>query len=223
MHSIHIYFSDYLPGGDLLEYLNFVGGRIPQELTKVWAAELVLALEILHQKKILFRDLKLENILLDKKGHTVLCDFNIAKQLEGPKFVTHEICGTYNYMAPGNYSQLRFSVILCVIICGIFCLKNLEVIPLSSDRRAGYTFSIDWYALGIVLYEMVTGQSPLNVGDTADFDIIAEILRSPVDYHHLLQETNDFSLVKLERGLLEKNPRFRLSKLRIFVDGDELP
>lgn len=71
-------------------------------MLRVWAAELVIALETLHKMKIVYRDAKLENTLIDSKGHIVLCDFNMAKELEGPDYVTYEICGTYNYMAPGK-------------------------------------------------------------------------------------------------------------------------
>lgn len=110
-----IFQLDYMPGGDLFEYLRFVDGFIPPELVRTWAAELVITLETLHNLKILFRDLKLENILLDAKGHTVLCDFNISTKLTGPKFTTHEVCGTYSYMAPGN-DPLEFRNTFCTFI-----------------------------------------------------------------------------------------------------------
>lgn len=125
---------DYVPGGELFSYLRR-HRRFPEEWAQFYAAEIVLVLEYLHEHQggVAYRDLKPENLLLDAQGHVKLVDFGFAKRL-GHKndrpVETYTLCGTPEYLAP-------------------------EVI-----QNKGHTTAVDWWALGILIYEFLTGYPP---------------------------------------------------------------
>ncbi|KAL1132143.1 hypothetical protein AAG570_010100, partial [Ranatra chinensis] len=88
--------SDYLEGGDLYTLCE-KRGSLPEELCRVYVAELALALDFLHNAGVVYRDLKPENVLLDCDGHALLIDFGLAKWLKyGER--TNTLCGTLQYM-----------------------------------------------------------------------------------------------------------------------------
>jgi len=92
-----IYFLfEYIPGGELFTLLRHII-RFPAENVRFYSSQLVLALEYLHSKDIIYRDIKPENILIDRKGYLKLTDFGFAKILKGK---TYTMCGTPEYMAP---------------------------------------------------------------------------------------------------------------------------
>jgi serine/threonine protein kinase len=124
---------DYLCGGELFTHLHQIG-PFSESATRVYAAEITLALEYLHSLRILYRDIKLENILLDKDGHVVLTDFGLSKTIE-PNQVAHSYCGTVEYMAP-------------------------EIIRGGED---GHSLAVDWWSLGVLLHELLTCESPFAV------------------------------------------------------------
>jgi len=131
----------------LLEYIDGVTlGKSLQEQTKFqvklvqfYAAQIVLALEYLHCKNICYRNLKPENILVDKAGFITIYDFKFAKK----KDRTFSVCGNAEYLAPE-------------IILG-----------------QGHGLAVDWWAMGIMIYEMLTGYPPF-VG-THSFEIFSKI------------------------------------------------
>jgi protein kinase A len=126
---------DYVPGGELFTYLRKLR-RFDEDVARFYAAEIVLVLEFLHEAQdgIAYRDLKPENLLLDKDGHIKLVDFGFAKRLGSPKaghpVETYTLCGTPEYLAP-------------------------EVI-----QNKGHTSAVDWWALGILIFEFLTGYPP---------------------------------------------------------------
>lgn len=94
-------------------------------------AEVVLALEYLHSKNIVYRDLKPENVLLDERGHIKLADFGVSKQLATKQDVTHSFCGSPEYMSPEMLTPVL-----------------------------GHSFPLDLYSLGAFLHELLLGHPP---------------------------------------------------------------
>uniref|UniRef100_A0AAY4DXK2 non-specific serine/threonine protein kinase n=1 Tax=Denticeps clupeoides TaxID=299321 RepID=A0AAY4DXK2_9TELE len=106
-----------------------------EEDVKFYLAELALALDHLHNLGIVYRDLKPENILLDEAGHIKLTDFGLSKESVDQDKKAYSFCGTVEYMAP-------------------------EVV-----NRRGHTQSADWWSLGVLMFEMLTGTLPFQGKD----------------------------------------------------------
>lgn len=112
-----------------LFYLLRRSKKFPEEVAKFYASEIVLALEYLHSRNIIYRDLKPENILLDQHGHIKITDFGLSKVCNSDKQVTYSICGTPEYVAPEvmlgkGYSQTAdwFSFVNIELIRDHFCM-----------------------------------------------------------------------------------------------------
>ncbi|KIE00205.1 catalytic subunit of the PKA, partial [Metarhizium majus ARSEF 297] len=147
---------DYVPGGELFSYLRKFR-RFDEATAQFYAAEIVLVLEYLHEQQggVAYRDLKPENLLLDKDGHIKLVDFGFAKRLgyKGDHPVeTYTLCGTPEYLAP-------------------------EVI-----HNKGHTTAVDWWALGILIYEFLTGYPPF--WHQNPIEIYKQIVEKPVTFPH---------------------------------------
>ncbi|KAG0040963.1 serine/threonine protein kinase psk1 [Gryganskiella cystojenkinii] len=127
---------EYASGGELFTHLA-AERMFSEENTAFYAAQLVLALEHLHSLGIIYRDLKPENIMLNAHGDIVLTDFGLSKvPLENSDGRTGTVCGTIEYMAP-------------------------EVI----SERIQYDRTVDWWSLGIVIHDMLTGSPPFVAGN----------------------------------------------------------
>ena len=131
----HLYFiMEFAQGGELFFHLhreiNF-----DDEKTRFYIAEIILALNFLHKNKIIYRDIKPENILLDIDGHIKLTDFGLSKICSKSNEKVFTICGTPFYIAP-------------------------EII-----EKKGYNSSVDWWSLGCLMYEMIHGKPLFNFTD----------------------------------------------------------
>ncbi|KAL6150777.1 cAMP-dependent protein kinase catalytic subunit [Exserohilum turcicum] len=152
---------DFVEGGELFSLLR-KSQRFPNPVAKFYAAEVTLALDYLHSHNIIYRDLKPENLLLDRHGHLKITDFGFAKEVPD---ITWTLCGTPDYLAP-------------------------EVVA-----SKGYNKSVDWWSLGILIFEMLCGFTPFWDGGSP-MKIYENILKSRVKYppyihpdaHDLLQK-----------------------------------
>jgi len=137
---------EYVPGGEVFSYLrNF--GRFNNSMANFYTSEIICALEYLHSRSIVYRDLKPENLLLDRDGHLKITDFGFAKKLLDR---TWTLCGTPEYLAP-------------------------EII-----QSKGHSKAVDWWSLGILVYEMLVGFPPFF--DEQPFAIYEKILAGKIDW-----------------------------------------
>uniref|UniRef100_A0A4W5PY18 Ribosomal protein S6 kinase alpha-5 n=1 Tax=Hucho hucho TaxID=62062 RepID=A0A4W5PY18_9TELE len=144
---------DYVNGGELFTHL-VQRVRFKEQEVALYSGEIVLALEHLHQLGVVYRDLKLENILMDSSGHIVLTDFGLSKEFDELERA-YSVCGTIEYMAP----------------------------EIAEGGEAGHDMAVDWWSLGVLMYELMTGGSPFTVdGDeNSHTDIVAVLLEG---LHH---------------------------------------
>ncbi|CAG5134997.1 unnamed protein product, partial [Candidula unifasciata] len=127
---------DFVNGGEMFTHL-YQREHFTEDEVRIYIGEITLALETLHKLGIIYRDIKLENILLDADGHIVLTDFGLSKEFlpTDPTHRTYSFCGTIEYMAP-------------------------EVVK---GGQTGHDFAVDWWSLGVLAYELLTGASPFTV------------------------------------------------------------
>ncbi|KAM8764407.1 microtubule-associated serine/threonine-protein kinase 1 isoform 3-T3 [Rhynchonycteris naso] len=182
---------EYVEGGDCATLLKNIGA-LPVEMARMYFAETVLALEYLHNYGIVHRDLKPDNLLITSMGHIKLTDFGLSKmglmslttnlyeghiEKDAREFLDKQVCGTPEYIAP-------------------------EVI-----LRQGYGKPVDWWAMGIILYEFLVGCVPF-FGDTPE-ELFGQVISDDI-----LWPEGDEALPTdaqlLISSLLQTNPLVRL-------------
>jgi len=170
----HMFYAmEYLNGGDLMFHIQQCG-KFDLDRARFYAAEILLALKFLHRKGIVYRDLKLDNVLLDFEGHVRLADFGMCKLQIYLDRVTDTFCGTPDYMAPE-------------------IIKGLK-----------YNYLVDWWSFGVLLYEMLLGQSPFNGCD--EDELFWSICNETAFFPKFLTKESKHLIMLL----LEKEPRSRL-------------
>lgn len=166
---------EYVQGGELYSELAKTGFIEPYD-AKVYVCEVVCALSFFHSKRLVYRDIKPENILLTSTGHIKLTDFGFLKEVQDRTFT---LCGTPEYLAP-------------------------EII-----NREGHNGQCDWWALGVLLYEMLVGRPPFQA--SSPFNLYEQILTANVDFPSSLPR-DTYSLLSI---LLVKDQHRRASEAEI--------
>ncbi|KAH3660016.1 hypothetical protein OGAPHI_007221 [Ogataea philodendri] len=174
---------EYYPEGDLFEYLTRHKRISLDESLRIFV-QLASAVFYMHRNGCCHRDLKLENVLLDKKHNVKLSDFGFARECSlvqhGSRGLLTEICGTSAYMAP----------------------ELLKKQPYSGIKT-------DIWALGVILYTLVSGEMPFDDSLSED-DLVSAILEQEPSYNDQLFGSD---LVQLVKSMLTKNPDKRVSSL----------
>uniref|UniRef100_A0A7N6AAT3 Protein kinase C n=1 Tax=Anabas testudineus TaxID=64144 RepID=A0A7N6AAT3_ANATE len=164
---------EYVNGGDLMFQIQR-SRKFDETRSRFYAAEVTSALMFLHRHGVIYRDLKLDNILLDAEGHCKLADFGMCKEGILNGVTTTTFCGTPDYIAPE-------------------ILQELDYGP-----------SVDWWALGVLMYEMMAGQPPFEA-DNED-DLFESILHDDVLYPVWLSK----EAVSILKAFMTKSPNKRL-------------
>ncbi|KAG8598731.1 hypothetical protein GDO81_002717 [Engystomops pustulosus] len=182
---------EYVEGGDCATLLKNMG-PLPVDMARMYFAETVLALEYLHNYGIVHRDLKPDNLLVTSMGHIKLTDFGLSKvglmsmttnlyeghiEKDAREFLDKQVCGTPEYIAP-------------------------EVI-----LRQGYGKPVDWWAMGIILYEFLVGCVPF-FGDTPE-DLFGQVISDEIIWPEK-EEAPPSDAQDLITVLLRQNPLERL-------------
>jgi len=185
----NLYFiMDFINGGELFHHLA-IEKRFSEDRGKFYAAEIVSGMEYLHNSGVIYRDLKPENLLLSHKGHIVMTDFGLSKEgLHTDDARTATFCGTPEYLAP-------------------------EII-----KGDDYTKAIDWWSVGTLIYEMLTGLPPFYTED--EENMYHKIMSAEIDFskHHFSAEAQDIIKHFLDRdpvqrlqdpAIIKKHPWFK--------------
>ncbi|XP_012146177.1 serine/threonine-protein kinase N isoform X3 [Megachile rotundata] len=169
----HVCFvMEYAAGGDLMMHIHADVFGEPRAV--FYSACVVLGLQYLHESRIIYRDLKLDNLLLDTEGYVKIADFGLCKEGMGYGDRTGTFCGTPEFLAP-------------------------EVLTDTS-----YTRAVDWWGLGVLIFEMLVGESPFP-GDDEE-EVFDSIVNDEVRYPRFLS----LEAIAIMRRLLRKNPDRRL-------------
>lgn len=164
---------DYAAGGNMSRAIQ-KEKRFPEDRAALYLAEVLLALEDLHKRDVIYRDLKPDNIVFDSQGHAMLTDFGLSKEDVTENSLARSFCGSPAYLAP-------------------------EML-----RRAGHGKAIDWYLLGVLLYEMLVGIPPYYSSNKEQ--LYENIEGGPLKLPNYLSKEARSLLV----ALLNRNPNRRL-------------
>ena len=224
---------DFHPGGDLATQLSR-WGRLGRDRARFYAAEIVEGVEGLHKAGVIYRDLKPENVLIGADGHIVLSDFGLSKEFSSRNRSIGSI--TPPPTSPGrshsstNVPKSRSPHWMSAsddasdlpsrspsprwmderetttTVCGTAEYLAPEVL-----QGQPYSYEVDWWSFGTMLYEMLTGIPPFWADTHAD--MYAKVLRDPLVFPE--DRVLDQDTKSILRGLLQRNPQLRMKEPRI--------
>ncbi|OSX66814.1 hypothetical protein POSPLADRAFT_1175504 [Postia placenta MAD-698-R-SB12] len=218
---------DFHPGGDLATQLAR-WGRLGRDRARFYAAEIVEGVEGLHAAGVIYRDLKPENILIGADGHIVLTDFGLSKEFprrtspttapptpsgfRGDFTAGTPVAATPQWMKGEKGQELANGwapsgpLDTTTTFCGTAEYLAPEVI-----QGQAYSYEVDWWSFGTMLYEMLTGITPFWANNHSDmyYRVLQDELQFPED------RTMDQDTKSLIRGLLQRNPALRMKEPRI--------
>lgn len=177
---------ELVQGGELFSLLaNQETGRLSSSHSRFYAANVVLALECLHSMDILYRDLKPENMLLDAEGYIKVVDMGFAKVVKSGR--TYTLCGTPEYLAP----EVSWCCGVCVAHVGCvnaLCVCLVFVFQLVLGK--GHHKGVDYWAVGILIFEMLCGYSPFADMENGDqMAICKNIVKGKVVFPDFLRDS----------------------------------
>lgn len=244
---------EYIQGGELFAFRQRQPHqRFPASVVCVWAAQLVSAIQLLHRKNVVHRDVKLENLLLDPQFNIRLTDFGLCKNLEvwsvlhqttegdspgllavnSPSDVFSVLSSSSDLLVPeqsttastvvGDIQELKEERRMSPFprscsFCGTSDYISPEMIISALRPGQRYGYEVDWWALGIVLYEVLVGVAPFRATDT--MQLYTKILQDPLEWPpglNLPAECKDFV-----EQLLNKHPTRRLGKTIRGFEGED--
>jgi classical protein kinase C beta type len=172
--NAHLYFVlEFINGGDLFFHVD-KNGKFPEPTVAFYTAEICIGLWFLHDKGVIYRDLKLDNVMLAGDGHVKIADFGLCKENMWGAATTTTFCGTPAYIAP-------------------------EII-----KEQPYGNNVDWWSLGVLVYEMATGNTPFE-GEDED-EMFEKIQNHTVEFpEHMSPQ-----LINLVTSFLNRSPEERL-------------
>ncbi|KAJ8491144.1 hypothetical protein OPV22_012865 [Ensete ventricosum] len=196
--------TDFCPGGELFALIDKQPMKIfKEEAARFYAAEVVVGLEYLHCLGIIYRDLKPENILLQKDGHVVLTDFDLS-------FLTNCKPQVVKQSLPSkrrkSRDQLRPTFVAEPSTQSNSFVGTEEYIAPEIITGAGHSSAIDWWALGILLYEMLYGRTPFRGKNRQK--TFANILHKDLTFPSSIPVS--LAARQLIHGLLNRDPANRL-------------
>ena len=212
---------EFLPGGDLMSLL-MARDILPENDAKFYAAEIVLAIESVHKLDCIHRDLKPDNVLIDANGHVKLSDFGLSKKLDLKLIDNNDLKNNYNNMNNNNYrGGSKNNLSYAQQFSQFKSMKNSkkrrafafstvgtpDYIAPEVIRQKGYGQEIDWWSLGVIMFEMMIGYPPFFSESST------ETCKKILDWKNTLNIRPEANISKEAEDILRKlinDPEVRL-------------